>query len=117
MGATKPASARNTPSVKQEVKRTGKVPVAVVGATGYAGRVVRLLSAHTGVELTVLTSEQYQGRLLADVYPFLRGSVSHTVVSSAPAEGHSAPSSKNNPTSPNMILAVQAASTGSSAPL
>jgi N-acetyl-gamma-glutamyl-phosphate reductase len=86
MGATKPASARNTPNAKREVKRTGKVPVAVVGATGYAGvEIVRLLSSHPDVELTLLTSEHYQGRPLADVYPFLRGSVSHTLERLEPA--------------------------------
>lgn len=57
-----------------------KVPVAVAGATGYVGvELVRLLSVHPSVELAVLTSEQYQGRAVADVYPFLRGAVSHTL--------------------------------------
>jgi N-acetyl-gamma-glutamyl-phosphate reductase len=62
------------------VKQSKQVPVAVAGATGYAGvEVVRLLSAHPGVVLAALTSEQYHGRAIADVYPFLRGRLSHVL--------------------------------------
>ncbi len=53
-----------------------RVPVAVLGATGYAGvELLRLLSRHPGVELTFLSSEQYRERRAAEVYPFLSGIV------------------------------------------
>jgi N-acetyl-gamma-glutamyl-phosphate reductase len=52
------------------------VPVAVLGATGYAGvELLRLLARHPGVSLAFLSSEQYRGRRAADVYPFLSGIV------------------------------------------
>lgn len=48
----------------------------VVGATGYAGaELVKILSRHPEVELTVLTSRQYADRPFSKVYPFLRGIV------------------------------------------
>jgi N-acetyl-gamma-glutamyl-phosphate reductase len=46
----------------------------VVGATGYAGaELVRLLSAHPGVKLNMLTSRQYAGSSIAEVYPAFKG--------------------------------------------
>lgn len=46
------------------------VKVAVVGATGYAGaELVRILSGHPEVELSMITSRQYVGVSFADVYP------------------------------------------------
>ena len=49
-----------------------KVRVAVVGATGYAGaEVVRLLSAHPGVEIVCATSEKDAGRPLGEVHRYL----------------------------------------------
>ena len=46
------------------------VKAAVVGASGYSGEeLVRLLLAHPHVELTAVTSRQYAGRSLADVFP------------------------------------------------
>ena len=51
-----------------------KVKVAVVGASGYSGiEAVRILASHPFVELSVLTSEQYAGREVADVYRHLAG--------------------------------------------
>lgn len=51
-----------------------KVKVAVLGATGYSGiEAVRLLASHPFVEMTVLTSEHYAGREVADVYRHLTG--------------------------------------------
>lgn len=49
--------------------------VAVVGASGYAGEVLLdLLREHPGVELVCLTSRQFAGKRLAEVYPrFARG--------------------------------------------
>lgn len=50
--------------------------VAVVGATGYAGaELVRILSGHPGVKLTVLTSRQYSGVRFDSIYPALSGRV------------------------------------------
>jgi N-acetyl-gamma-glutamyl-phosphate reductase len=57
-----------------------RVPVSVLGATGYAGvELLRLLSRHPGVELAFLSSEQYRGRRASDVYPFLSGIVDLTL--------------------------------------
>jgi N-acetyl-gamma-glutamyl-phosphate reductase len=47
-----------------------KVRVAVVGASGYSGEeLVRLLLGHPGVELVAVTSRQYAGRTVAQVFP------------------------------------------------
>jgi N-acetyl-gamma-glutamyl-phosphate reductase len=55
---------------------TRRVPVAVLGATGYAGvELLRLLSRHPDVEIAFLSSEQYRDSRAADVYPFLQGVV------------------------------------------
>ncbi len=52
----------------------GTQKVAVVGASGYAGEeLVERLWKHPGVELVCLTSRQYVGRSLEDVFPRLRG--------------------------------------------
>jgi N-acetyl-gamma-glutamyl-phosphate reductase len=51
-----------------------KVRVAILGASGYSGiEAVRLLANHPGVELTILTSEHYVGREVADVYRHMAG--------------------------------------------
>jgi N-acetyl-gamma-glutamyl-phosphate reductase len=51
-----------------------KVRVAVVGASGYSGiEAVRILASHPFVELSVLTSEHYAGREVADVFHHLAG--------------------------------------------
>jgi N-acetyl-gamma-glutamyl-phosphate reductase len=48
------------------------VSVAILGATGYAGiELVRLVTEHPSLRLTYASSEQYVGRTLAQVYPFL----------------------------------------------
>ena len=47
-----------------------KIPVAIVGASGYAGEdLVRLLLAHPGADLVAITSRQYAGQTLAQVFP------------------------------------------------
>lgn len=47
-----------------------KIPVAIVGASGYAGEdLVRLLLAHAGADLVAITSRQYAGQTLAQVFP------------------------------------------------
>jgi len=49
-----------------------KARVAVVGATGYAGaELVRLLTRHPGVTITVVTSERDSGRPIGEVHPNL----------------------------------------------
>jgi N-acetyl-gamma-glutamyl-phosphate reductase len=50
--------------------------VGIIGATGYAGaELVRILSGHPGVELTVLTSRQYAGVAFDAIYPAMNGVV------------------------------------------
>jgi N-acetyl-gamma-glutamyl-phosphate reductase len=52
------------------------VRVGIVGATGYAGaELVRILSGHPDVELTVLTSRQYAGERFDKIYPAMTGVV------------------------------------------
>src|SRR5438046_6616176 len=47
-----------------------KIPIAIVGASGYAGEdLVRLLLAHPGADLVAITSRQYAGQTLAQVFP------------------------------------------------
>jgi len=51
-----------------------KVRVAVVGASGYSGiEAVRILAGHPFAEISVLTSEHYAGREVADVYRHMAG--------------------------------------------
>ncbi len=51
-----------------------KVKVAVLGASGYSGiEAVRLLAAHPFLEMSVLTSEHYAGREVAEVFRHLAG--------------------------------------------
>ncbi|RME39022.1 MAG: N-acetyl-gamma-glutamyl-phosphate reductase, partial [Deltaproteobacteria bacterium] len=46
--------------------------VAVLGASGYTGvELVRLLSAHPEINLVQVTSRQYAGRKVAEVFPSL----------------------------------------------
>jgi N-acetyl-gamma-glutamyl-phosphate reductase len=47
-----------------------KIPVAIVGASGYAGEdLVRLLLGHAEADLVAVTSRQYAGQTLAQVFP------------------------------------------------
>jgi N-acetyl-gamma-glutamyl-phosphate reductase len=51
-----------------------KINVAIVGANGYiGGEMVRLLAGHPSVELTTLTSRQFAGKRVTEVFPALRG--------------------------------------------
>jgi N-acetyl-gamma-glutamyl-phosphate reductase len=51
-----------------------RVPVAVIGATGYVGaELLRFLVPHPHVRVAFASSEQYRGKAIGDVYPFLRG--------------------------------------------
>jgi len=50
------------------------IKAGIIGATGYTGaELVRMLSVHPDVELTVITSRQYEGIPISDVYPGLSG--------------------------------------------
>ncbi len=52
------------------------IKVGVVGATGYTGvELLRLLSAHPGVEITVVTSRSEVGRPVTDLFTNLRGHI------------------------------------------
>ena len=49
-----------------------RVKVGILGASGYSGiEAVRILARHPMIELTLLTSEHYAGREVADVYRHL----------------------------------------------
>ena len=51
-----------------------KKNAAVIGVTGYTGmELVRILSTHPGFELRAVTSRSELGKLLQDVFPFMRG--------------------------------------------
>lgn len=63
------------------------IRAAVTGATGYAGaELVRLLAAHPQVTITMVTSRQYAGLPLAEVYPVLAGAVDLTCREFSPEE-------------------------------
>jgi N-acetyl-gamma-glutamyl-phosphate reductase len=50
------------------------LPVAVLGATGYAGvELLRILGRHPGVQIAAVTSQQYAKKRVSDVYPSLLG--------------------------------------------
>jgi N-acetyl-gamma-glutamyl-phosphate reductase len=64
---------------------TRKIRVAVVGATGYTGgELLRLLAAHPGVTVTVVTSEQSAGKPLAEVFPSLAQVIERPLVAFDP---------------------------------
>lgn len=55
------------------------IKTAVIGATGYAGaELVRILSGHPELQLTLLTSRQYAGRPFDEIYPSMAGMVTLT---------------------------------------
>jgi N-acetyl-gamma-glutamyl-phosphate reductase len=52
-----------------------KIPVGLVGVTGYTGmELARILSRHPALELVRATSRAEAGKTLASIYPFLHGS-------------------------------------------
>ncbi len=54
--------------------------VGIIGASGYTGEeLARLLSNHSGVELTVATSRQFAGKDMGEVFPNLRNLVNITL--------------------------------------
>lgn len=61
-------------SKKVSIGSRADLRVAVLGATGYAGvELLRILIRHPRVRLTVITSRQYAGKRVSDVYPSLVG--------------------------------------------
>ncbi|HPR04483.1 MAG TPA: N-acetyl-gamma-glutamyl-phosphate reductase, partial [Deltaproteobacteria bacterium] len=51
------------------------ISVGILGATGYTGaELVRLLHQHPDARITYCSSRQYNGRPIAEVLEFLRGS-------------------------------------------
>jgi N-acetyl-gamma-glutamyl-phosphate reductase len=60
--------------------------IVVLGATGYTGvELLRILARHPRVRLTLLSSEQYRDKPVADVYPFLAGIVDRVLAAPDPA--------------------------------
>jgi N-acetyl-gamma-glutamyl-phosphate reductase len=54
-----------------------KLPVAIVGGSGYTGmELLRLLIRHPQVEVAAVTSSQYAGREVGKVFPHLKGETS-----------------------------------------
>ncbi|MBL1143262.1 MAG: N-acetyl-gamma-glutamyl-phosphate reductase [Proteobacteria bacterium] len=52
------------------------ISVGIVGATGYTGvELLRLLSAHEGVDVKVVTSNSEKGKTVTDVFPSLRSTI------------------------------------------
>jgi len=52
------------------------IKAAIVGASGYSGQeLIYLLSRHANVEITHLTSRQYAGKTVGEVFPRLQGLV------------------------------------------
>ena len=50
------------------------IKIAIIGASGYTGfELMRILLAHPEAELVAVTSRQYKGRMVADVFPALAG--------------------------------------------
>ncbi len=59
-------------NLRSRLTMQGTYKVAVVGASGYAGEeLIERLLGHPGVELVCLTSRQYAGRRLEEIYPRL----------------------------------------------
>lgn len=55
------------------------IKASIIGATGYTGvELIRLLSCHPEVELTVLTTQSFIGEQVEDLYPSLKGKVEIT---------------------------------------
>ncbi len=64
---------------------TKKIPVGLVGVTGYTGmELVRILLAHPSIELVCATSRSEAGKTLAQLYPFLSGTTLGNLIISQP---------------------------------
>ncbi len=65
---------------------TARVKVAVFGASGYTGlELMRLLARHPEVELTDLTSREFQGRPVGEIFPALANIVELSFVPPEPS--------------------------------
>jgi len=59
-----------------------KKKIGIIGATGYTGsELVRILTNHPDIEITMITSESRAGELFSDVHPFLQGIADQKLVS------------------------------------
>jgi N-acetyl-gamma-glutamyl-phosphate reductase len=59
-----------------------KKKIGIIGATGYTGsELVRILTNHPDIEITMITSESRKGELFSDVHPFLHGIANQKLVS------------------------------------
>ncbi|WP_372641572.1 N-acetyl-gamma-glutamyl-phosphate reductase [Ancylomarina sp.] len=59
-----------------------KKKIGIIGATGYTGsELVRILTNHPDVEISMITSESRVGELFSDVHPFLQGIADQKLVS------------------------------------
>lgn len=59
-----------------------KKKIGIIGATGYTGsELVRILTNHPDVEISMITSESRAGELFSDVHPFLQGIADQQLVS------------------------------------
>ena len=58
----------------------GRVPVGVIGASGYGGvQLVRLMLDHPGLELAYLGGDSSAGQEFASLYPHLAHQIQHTI--------------------------------------
>jgi N-acetyl-gamma-glutamyl-phosphate reductase len=65
---------------------TARLKVAVFGASGYTGlELMRILARHPGADLTCVTSREYQGRPVAEVFPALANIVKLSFVAPDPS--------------------------------
>ena len=61
-----------------------KKKIGVVGATGYTGsEIVRILSQHPKVDITLITSESRAGEKFSEVHPFFQGLVDDVLVTAS----------------------------------
>jgi len=57
-----------------------KFKIGIIGATGFTGsELVRILTHHPQVEITVITSESRKGEKFSDVHPFFHGLANQTL--------------------------------------
>ena len=62
-----------------------RIPVGLVGVTGYTGmELARLLAAHPSLELVRATSRTDAGKRLAEIYPFVQGTRLESIVLTEP---------------------------------
>lgn len=57
---------------KKKAKSATRVPIGVLGASGYTGaELLRLLAGHDGAEIAFLTADRHAGKPMASVFPHL----------------------------------------------